>query len=334
MIRLFLNTFIVFCIIITSFVFSGCKKNEDPIKYLLGTFPESVINLEGINSSDDDYNMNLPQLFGMMPVIFSSNRGSSEGQFDLFQGLIQFTFDQINGNFSIHTEMTSDPFYNSIFSKANTMENELGPYSFFSSLDGFEYFLYSSVNGEGDLDYYYLKYLPYFGTVLPLINGPFPLTLLNTSSDEAYICLNNRKDTIYFSSDRDGSFRIYSHAMPPGTTQEAWFNLNHAPSVPVESLISEGETKCSYVHKNIMVFSSNRPGGNGGYDLYYSLLRGGEWSSPVNFGPGINTPSDEYRPVLGTYPGFTNHFIIFSSDRPGGKGGFDLYLTGMEFPDK
>ena len=83
-----------------------------------------------------------------------------------------------------------------------------------------------------------------------------------------------------------------------------------------------------------MVFTSNRSGGLGGYDLYYSILKGGKWSSPVNFGPRINTASDEFRPVLGYDPDFTNKFLMFSSNRPGGKGGFDLYFTGVDIPSK
>jgi hypothetical protein len=83
-----------------------------------------------------------------------------------------------------------------------------------------------------------------------------------------------------------------------------------------------------------MVFASNRAGGFGGYDLYYSILKNGFWSSPVNLGPRINTSSDEYRPVIGFNPDFTNKFLMFSSDRPGGKGGFDLYFTGIDFPSK
>jgi hypothetical protein len=88
------------------------------------------------------------------------------------------------------------------------------------------------------------------------------------------------------------------------------------------------------VFKKIMIFTSNRPGGLGGYDLYYSIFKNGNWSSPVNLGPEINTSSDEYRPVLGYHPDFTNFFLMFSSNRPGGKGGFDLYFSGVEFPEK
>jgi hypothetical protein len=81
-----------------------------------------------------------------------------------------------------------------------------------------------------------------------------------------------------------------------------------------------------------MVFASNREGGLGGYDLYYSVFTKGQWSAPVNFGPSINTASDEYRPVLGSDEEFTNVFMMFSSNRPGGHGGFDLYFTGIDIP--
>jgi hypothetical protein len=80
--------------------------------------------------------------------------------------------------------------------------------------------------------------------------------------------------------------------------------------------------------------SSNRAGGFGGYDIYYSVFRNGNWSSPVNMGSRINTSSDEYRPVIGSNPDFTNNFIMFSSNRPGGKGGFDLYFSGLQLPEE
>ena len=56
--------------------------------------------------------------------------------------------------------------------------------------------------------------------------------------------------------------------------------------------------------------------GLGGFDLYYSVFRNGKWSSPVNMGPEINSPANEYRPVLGIDLKFENRFLIFSSDRP------------------
>jgi hypothetical protein len=78
-----------------------------------------------------------------------------------------------------------------------------------------------------------------------------------------------------------------------------------------------------------MVFTSNREGGYGGFDLYYSIFANGEWGEPINMGERINTEYDEYRPILKYVNEFENNFLMFSSNREGGKGGFDLYYTGI-----
>jgi len=80
----------------------------------------------------------------------------------------------------------------------------------------------------------------------------------------------------------------------------------------------------------MIVFTSDREGGFGGFDLWYSVYNGQEWSAPVNLGEDINTEYDEYRPVVvAAGEGFINDLMIFSSNRPGGKGGFDLYYAGI-----
>ena len=81
---------------------------------------------------------------------------------------------------------------------------------------------------------------------------------------------------------------------------------------------------------NLMVFVSNNSSGFGGYDLWYSMFENGIWNEPQNFGSEINTEFDEYRPVIEYFPESNNDLMIFSSNRPGGKGGFDLYYTGIK----
>ena len=73
-----------------------------------------------------------------------------------------------------------------------------------------------------------------------------------------------------------------------------------------------------------MLFASDRPGGFGGFDLYYAEFRQGEWSIPINLGPEVNSMNDEIFPCWGE-----NDQLTFSSDRPGGLGGFDLYLLNV-----
>lgn len=320
--------------------FPRCQKNESPIKFPLGTFPDTIKNLGNINSSYDDYNTSiLYQLAGSAPIIFSSNRKSSGGQFDLVQANIAFTFDQTNGTFGLDASLTTDPFLDKLINKAITPGNDFGPYRFYSPVDGYEYLLLSSVNSAGNLDLVYLRNIPANGSALPVIEGPFPVKLLNTVSDDAYLCLDSHLDTlsstysVYFTSNRNGNFDIFQEKRPKDKDITSWFNLDFKASAAVDSINSSSDDKCPFVYKNVMVFTSNRPGGLGGYDLYYSIFRNSKWSSPVNFGPGINTSSDEYRPVIGNQADFTNLYMIFSSNRPGGKGGYDLYFTGAEFPE-
>lgn len=68
----------------------------------------------------------------------------------------------------------------------------------------------------------------------------------------------------------------------------------------------------------VLFFSSNMEGGQGGYDIYYSVRRGNEYSPPVNLGPGINTPGDEWTPY------FRDNVLYFSSTGHPGFGGFDI----------
>lgn len=316
------------------FLFSGCKKTKNPVKFAKGEFPDTVINMVDINSPYDDYNVSPYTLSGSSSIIFSSNRKSSGGQFDLEQATYEFVFDQTDGSFGMGAAMSSDPFMTKLINQAITPGNDFGPYRLFSPIDGYEYMILSSASTQGDLDLFYLKNRPVYGTTLPDIDGPHPIRLFNTSSNDAYFCLNFKMDSAYYTSDRTGDFDIYMHKRPADMDLSTWFNLDFASSVKVDSINSPSNDKCPMILKNIMVFASDRPGGLGGYDLYYSIFKNGKWNSPVNMGPRINSSSDEYRPVLGLDPDFTNNFIMFSSNRPGGKGGFDLYFTGVSFPSK
>jgi|GEM_PF-1470721 len=73
-----------------------------------------------------------------------------------------------------------------------------------------------------------------------------------------------------------------------------------------------------------LVFASNRPGGQGGMDLYISKKKDGKWSAPQNLGKQINSPSNEIFPFVSK----TND-LFFSSDGHVGLGGLDLYRANL-----
>ncbi|HEX2922188.1 MAG TPA: PKD domain-containing protein [Bacteroidales bacterium] len=73
-----------------------------------------------------------------------------------------------------------------------------------------------------------------------------------------------------------------------------------------------------------LYFASDKPGGLGGSDIYYSENKNGEWSEPVNMGPVINSSSDDSFPYI-----HSTGKLYFASDRPGGQGKLDLYSTSV-----
>lgn len=72
-----------------------------------------------------------------------------------------------------------------------------------------------------------------------------------------------------------------------------------------------------------LYFSSNRPGGQGGRDIWYCQLQQGKWSKAKNLSARINTPGDESSPFLHA-DGAT---LYFSSDYLPGFGATDLFIS-------
>jgi hypothetical protein len=319
-------------LILIAFIFGGCKKPE-ALPYTYGTFPDSIFNMEGINSQYDDYNLNIDQTGAGFVTIFSSNRNTNGAKFDLVTGFIEFTFDMRSGQFTLNSDMINDPFTNALTNAANTAGDDFGPYRMISRNDSHEYLITTTESTNGTLDLYYLKYIPYQGGIIPVFTNPEPVSNLNSSANDGYITFDISQNLVFFCSDRGGDFDIYTANNNIDIALSDWFALDPITATEVDSINSDYDDKCPIISRNVMVFTSNRPGGMGGYDLYYSVYKEGNWGSAINFGPGINSEANEYRPVLGYHPEFTNYFLVFSSDRTGGKGGYDLYFTGVDIPD-
>lgn len=73
-----------------------------------------------------------------------------------------------------------------------------------------------------------------------------------------------------------------------------------------------------------LYFSSNRPDGFGGFDIYVSYRIGSTWTSPENLGPVINSPGNEISPYM------DNGILYFSSDWHHGLGGMDIFRAVTE----
>lgn len=75
----------------------------------------------------------------------------------------------------------------------------------------------------------------------------------------------------------------------------------------------------------LLIFSSNRPGStDNSMDLYWAKLENGVWGIPTSLGAGVNTGGNEIFPYLDE-----NNNLFFSSNRPGGSGGLDIWAAAQ-----
>jgi flagellar motor protein MotB len=91
----------------------------------------------------------------------------------------------------------------------------------------------------------------------------------------------------------------------------------------VNTNLNEGAQNISQ-DGNLLVFTGcNYPEGEGSCDLYYSLKTKSGWSEPKNLGIGVNTEFWESMPSISP----DKSIIYFSSNRPGGFGGKDIWAA-------
>lgn len=69
-------------------------------------------------------------------------------------------------------------------------------------------------------------------------------------------------------------------------------------------------------------FTSDMPGGFGGFDLYYSLVKDGTWSQPINLGEQINTAGNEFFPFIDS-----NNLLFYVSDHRTNPKQLDVHIS-------
>jgi Tol biopolymer transport system component len=104
-------------------------------------------------------------------------------------------------------------------------------------------------------------------------------------------------------------------------------NLGPPVSTPLTVSPSRGADFNPFISRDglSLYFSSDRPGGFGGFDIWVSERPSvnDPWGEPQNLGPNVNTPSTENSPALSP----DGRHLYFQSDKPGGFGDLDLYVS-------
>ncbi|MBS1538015.1 MAG: PD40 domain-containing protein, partial [Bacteroidetes bacterium] len=73
----------------------------------------------------------------------------------------------------------------------------------------------------------------------------------------------------------------------------------------------------------VLFFASDRQGGIGGTDIWFSVNRGGDWSTPVNCGEQINSRCDDITPFVS----FDGKYLLFASAGRESVGGYDIFIS-------
>ena len=115
----------------------------------------------------------------------------------------------------------------------------------------------------------------------------------------------------------DGTRMIYASTGKDGVGDlflRVWDGQRWGPPRPMRALNSKFEESSPSLSGDgtFLYFSSNRPGGLGGYDIWVAKWDGAEYAWPLPLTSRVNTPFDEQGPAISP-DGFE---LFFSSNRP------------------
>ena len=140
-----------------------------------------------------------------------------------------------------------------------------------------------------------------------------------------------------FSISADGNYIFFTSCSRPGGVGQCdiWLTMNKEGiwtdpanlQKPINTKYWESQPSISSNGK-MLYFTSDRPGGYGGTDLWVAKFGEKGWEEPTNLGPEINTPKDEQFPFIHS-DGVT---LYFSSEGHRGMGKSDLFISHLK-PD-
>jgi serine/threonine protein kinase/Tol biopolymer transport system component len=149
----------------------------------------------------------------------------------------------------------------------------------------------------------------------PVVNSPF---------EEGGPCISDDGLWLYFHSDRfPGSGGRDIWVSKRATRNDEW-------GIPdnLGQIVNDDSHDCiPSISKNgfELYFTSERSGGHGGYDLWMTTRQteGEPWGKPENLGPIVNSAHKDWGPSISR----DGLFLHFSSNRPGGYGLYDMWVT-------
>lgn len=165
---------------------------------------------------------------------------------------------------------------------------------------------------------------------------PYKISRMDDSINSAY-------DEYWPSLTADESAMVFTRLVPKAETNLAfWGNwqediyiseklsngwaLARGISPQVNTLQNEGAESITADGQKMYYTACNREDGKGKCDIYVSERTPAGWGPGVNLGDPVNTGSSEKQPSLSA-DGRTLYFV---SNRPGGKGKFDIWISHLQ----
>lgn len=252
------------------------------------------VNMQTINSSRDDF---MPFLIGKKTLVFTSDRkNTQEGQTLQYSEKVYWTTEKSRNEWTVPKK---------------------NGYTWNSDNN-------TALVGIGDVLYYfYRSYWKDNGEIFtayrnPKANDKEPwkasdlkkMKRVCSSHDESSITPSHG-DSVFFTSNRYGNYDIFLQFGEAGR------------AIPVEILNTGYEEKDVFFSfpNNTLYFSSNRPEGIGGYDIYRAEIVDNEFKKPELVPDTMINSSSNDR----DFRWYNDSLMYLSSDRLMGLGGYDIY---------
>ncbi len=148
---------------------------------------------------------------------------------------------------------------------------------------------------------------------------PFAPGIASTRFSEVRLTISpDGRTALWFSRDRPGGAGGYDIWM----SRRARGGWGEPMPVPFNSPGRDFDPAFSADGRHVY-FSSDRPGGLGGDDVYRVAVTATSFGVPEPLGASVNSAANEWAPMLAP----DGKQLLFSSDRPGGAGRQDLYVA-------
>jgi hypothetical protein len=155
--------------------------------------------------------------------------------------------------------------------------------------------------------------------------------IVNSSFNENQPALSRDELSLYFASNRPGGLGLDDIWVTQRQHRNALWETPINLGRPINTEFNDFSPNLSR-DKRWIFLTSDRPGGMGNWDLWVSsrlrIRDDFDWSEPQNLGPSVNSPQNDagagYLEIKRGSPQ-----LFFASDRPGGQGLFDIYLSEL-----